>query len=142
MNTKNYLKLDGVKGESRNSKHFGEIDVIAFSFGFQHSGKLDAFGVEQNGGTVTGFADFQISKKMDSNSHLLMKLLLSEKKFEKGVLTTELSSEEGKVSKSIVFNFKKLQIISISSYGNDLDGTPQENVGFTCDDVRIQHIYR
>jgi len=33
-----FLKLDGIKGESADAKHKGEIDILSFSFGASQTG--------------------------------------------------------------------------------------------------------
>jgi len=65
-----FLKLDGIKGESADSKHKGEIDLMSFSWGLEQSG-VQATGGGGGAGKVR-FLDFQISKKTDASSPLLM----------------------------------------------------------------------
>lgn len=55
-----FLKIDGIRGDSADSKHKAEIDVISFSWGVtQHEGKP----------RVT---DFKIVKTIDQASPLLL----------------------------------------------------------------------
>src|SRR5215475_13562619 len=65
-----FLKLDGIKGESQDHKHKGEIDVMSFSFGAQQVG-AQATGGGGGSGKVS-FQDFHIVKKVDAASPLLM----------------------------------------------------------------------
>jgi len=39
-----FLKLDGVEGESKDSKHQNEIEIGSFSFGATQSGSFSAMG--------------------------------------------------------------------------------------------------
>ena len=64
------MKLDGIKGESADSKHKGEIDVASFSWGLAQTG-VSATGGGGGAGKVH-FGDFQITKKTDASSPLLM----------------------------------------------------------------------
>ena len=48
-----FLKLDGIKGESKDSKHSGEIEILAWSWGLSNSG---SFGSGGGGGTEIGRA--------------------------------------------------------------------------------------
>jgi len=65
-----FLKLDGIKGESADSKHKGEIDVMSFSWGASQGGSQATGG---GGGTgKVRFSDFSIIKKTDASSPLLM----------------------------------------------------------------------
>jgi len=52
-----FLKIDGIEGESQDSKHKGEIDVISWSFGITNSEKGRA-----------RLEDFQVVKAIDLSS--------------------------------------------------------------------------
>jgi len=65
-----FLKLDGIKGESADSKHKGEIDVSSFHWGLEQTG-VQATGGGGGAGKVK-FNDFHITKKTDASSPLLM----------------------------------------------------------------------
>jgi type VI secretion system secreted protein Hcp len=64
-----FLKLDGIKGESADAKHKGEIDIMSFSWGAAQTG-VSATGGGGGAGKVK-FHDFQITKKTDAASPLL-----------------------------------------------------------------------
>ena len=65
-----FLKLDGIKGESADAKHKGEIDIMSFSWGMAQTG-VSATGGGGGAGKVK-VHDFQITKKTDASSPLLM----------------------------------------------------------------------
>jgi type VI secretion system secreted protein Hcp len=65
-----FLKLDGIKGESADAKHKGEIDIMSFSWGMSQTG-VSATGGGGGAGKVH-VHDFQITKKTDASSPLLM----------------------------------------------------------------------
>lgn len=61
-----FLKLDGVPGESTDSKHKGEIEILSFSWGCHSSSSIG-----QGGGGGVGkavFSDFTFQKKVDISS--------------------------------------------------------------------------
>lgn len=61
-----FLKLDGVKGESTDSKHKDEIEILSLSWGVHSSTNLGEGG---GGGVGKGvFSDFAIQKKVDLSS--------------------------------------------------------------------------
>jgi type VI secretion system secreted protein Hcp len=64
-----FLKLDGIKGESADAKHKGEIDIMSFSWGMSQTG-VSATGGGGGAGKVH-VHDFQITKKTDASSPLL-----------------------------------------------------------------------
>ena len=65
-----FLKLDGIKGESADAKHKGEIDISSFSFGLEQTG-IQATGGGGGAGKVK-FQDIHFVKKTDAASPLLM----------------------------------------------------------------------
>jgi type VI secretion system secreted protein Hcp len=64
-----FLKIDGIKGESADDKHKGEIDVLSFSWGAAQSGVSSSGG--GGGAGKVHIHDFTITKKTDSSSPLL-----------------------------------------------------------------------
>jgi type VI secretion system secreted protein Hcp len=65
-----FLKLDGIKGESADAKHKGEIDITSFSWGLSQTG-IQATGGGGGAGKVA-FQDISFIKKTDASSPLLM----------------------------------------------------------------------
>ncbi|MGD0774793.1 MAG: type VI secretion system tube protein Hcp [Candidatus Solibacter sp.] len=65
-----FLKLDGIKGESADAKHKGEIDIYSFSWGVSQTG-IQATGGGGGAGKVS-FQDISFVKKADASSPLLM----------------------------------------------------------------------
>jgi len=64
-----FLKLDGIKGESLDQVHKGEIDVLSFHFGVSQRGTQHGGG--GGGAGKSSIQDFHITKKVDSASPLL-----------------------------------------------------------------------
>ena len=65
-----YLKIDGVAGESTDSKHKSEIDVLSFSWGATQSAS-GAFGGGSGAGKVN-ILDLGITKRMDKSTPVLL----------------------------------------------------------------------
>ena len=64
-----FLKLDGIDGESQDTDHSGEIDVMSFSEGITNAGTFDA-GTGGNTGQAN-YADLSIAKYVDKSSTTL-----------------------------------------------------------------------
>ena len=64
-----FLKLDGIKGESADAKHKGEIDIESFSWGMSQTG-VSATGGGGGAGKVH-VHDISFVKKTDASSPLL-----------------------------------------------------------------------
>jgi type VI secretion system secreted protein Hcp len=65
-----FLKLDGIKGESADAKHKGEIDIQSFSWGLSQTG-VSATGGGGGAGKVK-VHDIEFTKNTDAASPLLM----------------------------------------------------------------------
>ena len=64
-----FLKLDGIDGESQDTDHSGEIDVLSFSEGITNAGTFDA-GTGGNTGQAN-YADVNLMKYVDKSSTTL-----------------------------------------------------------------------
>ena len=64
-----FLKIDGIKGESADAKHKGEIDIESFSWGLDQAGTSVTGG--GGGAGKVKVHDFSITKKTDASSPLL-----------------------------------------------------------------------
>ena len=65
-----FLKIDGLKGESADDAHAGEIDVLAFSWGMSQSGSMHIGG--GGGSGKVNVQDMSITKYLDKASTVLM----------------------------------------------------------------------
>ncbi len=64
-----FLKLDGIKGESADAKHKGEIDIMSFSFGASQTGTHGTGG--GGGAGKVQIHDIHFAKRVDASSPLL-----------------------------------------------------------------------
>lgn len=64
-----FLTIDGIKGESTDSKHAGAIDIRSFSFGVTNSGSAQVGGGA--GAGKASFSSFKVNKLYDSSSPAL-----------------------------------------------------------------------
>jgi type VI secretion system secreted protein Hcp len=86
-----FLKLDGIKGESKDSKHKDEIHIESFSFGAAQQGGSGSGG---GGGTSkVAIHDISISKPLDSSSADLMLCCCNGKHIANGLITVRKAGE-------------------------------------------------
>ena len=81
-----YLKLDSIDGESSDDKHKGEIELLSFTLGGQHSGT----GASGSGGSGTGRVqvhDMVVTKKTDKASPKLFLAFTSHQHIKKAELS-------------------------------------------------------
>ncbi|HYE73626.1 MAG TPA: type VI secretion system tube protein Hcp [Blastocatellia bacterium] len=87
-----FLKLDGIDGESQDSKHKGEIDVESWSWGASQTG-THAGGGGGGAGKVS-MQDFHFVMQYNKSSPKLMELCATGKHIPKAVLTVRKAGGE------------------------------------------------
>ncbi|SRR6266446_6584395 len=66
-----FLKLEGIKGESTDAKHKGEIEIESFSLGLTNTGSFSQAPGAGGGSGKVNFQDVHFTKHLDSSSPLL-----------------------------------------------------------------------
>jgi type VI secretion system secreted protein Hcp len=79
-----FLKLEGIKGESSDSKHTNEIEILNWSWGMQNAGS-GHYGAGSGAGKVQ-VSDINIVKRVDTASPMLMKSCAKGDHIKSGVL--------------------------------------------------------
>jgi type VI secretion system secreted protein Hcp len=87
-----FLKIDGIDGESTDSKHKGEIDLFSWSFGATQSG-THATGGGGGAGKVS-MQDFHFVMSVNKASPKLMLACASGEHFKKAVLTCRKAGKD------------------------------------------------
>jgi type VI secretion system secreted protein Hcp len=103
-----FLKLDGVQGESSDSKHKGDIEISSFSFG---AGNVQAHG-SGGGAGKTSFSSFTITKHVDKTSPQLQLSALSGKHYKEADVFFARKAGKGQQDYLKI----KLDDVLISSY--------------------------
>ena len=119
-----FLKIDDVKGESKDSKHAEEIDVLAWSWGVTQSG---SFHVGGGGGSgKANFQDISFTKYVDASTPTLLQSCASGKHFKKAVLTVRKAG--GEQEDYLVITMEKVLVSSVSTGGSGGEDRLTENV--------------
>src|SRR6058998_1960135 len=87
-----FLKLDGIKGESKDHKHGGEIHIESFSWGLTQTG-AHASGGGGGAGKVS-VQDLSISKLADKSSAALFLHCANGKHIPHGLITVRKAGEK------------------------------------------------
>jgi type VI secretion system secreted protein Hcp len=123
-----YLNIDGIKGESMDAKHKGEIDIMSFSWGAAQTG-VQATGGGGGAGKVK-MHDFIVTKKTDAASPLLMLNCASGAHIKSANLTVRKAGGEQleylkiKLSDLIVSSYKPHAIESAIGIEDPASGLP------------------
>jgi type VI secretion system secreted protein Hcp len=87
-----FLKLDGIKGESKDSKHKDEIHIESFSWGMSQTG---THGVGGGGGAgKVSVHDISITKNVDKSSTAMMLACCNGKHIKDGLITVRKAGEK------------------------------------------------
>jgi type VI secretion system secreted protein Hcp len=113
-----FLKLDGIKGESKDHKHKDEIHIESFSWGLSQTGAHGAGG--GGGAGKVNVHDISITKFLDKSSPDLMLHCCNGKHIPNGLVTVRKAGD-----KPLEYMKIKLQDILVSSvqhagHGGDL----------------------
>jgi type VI secretion system secreted protein Hcp len=125
-----FLKLDGIDGESKDSKHSGEIDLESFSWGETQTGS-HAFGGGGGAGKVQ-MQDFHFVMKANKASPKLFLACAEGEHIKKAVLTCRKAGKEQQeflkvtMSDLLVSSFQT----SGSSHGDEVP-TDQVSLNFS-----------
>jgi type VI secretion system secreted protein Hcp len=130
-----FLKLDGVSGESRDSKHKGEIEVLSFSFGETQSGGSGPGGGGGGAGKVQ-MSDFSFTARTSKASPQLFLHCAQGKHIKQALLTVRKAGGSQQEYLKI-----KLNDVLVSSYalGGADDAVPDDS--FSLRFAKISYDY-
>jgi type VI secretion system secreted protein Hcp len=114
-----FLKLDGIKGESKDHKHKDEIDIESFSWGMNQTG-AGASGGGHGAGKVS-VHDISITKFVDKSSAALMLHVCSGKHIPSGLLTVRKAGDKP-------LEYLKIKLTDILISGHQLAGHGSERL--------------
>ncbi|HLJ57907.1 MAG TPA: type VI secretion system tube protein Hcp [Chthonomonadaceae bacterium] len=124
-----FLKLDGIMGESTDSKHKGEIQVLSFSFG------VGQVGNNQNGGGggagKAQFSDLVVVKPLDTASPSLMLACSKGTHMHKCEFMVVPVNEDGVAAgrgEMALYQFSDVTIDAVRQMGNENAGVPTEEI--------------
>jgi type VI secretion system secreted protein Hcp len=119
-----FLKLDGIKGESTDKAHTGEIDVLSWSWGASNAGTGGSGG--GSGAGVVAMQDLHFTMKMNAASPVLMQNCASGKHIASGKLTCRRAG--GDQQEYLVITLTDVVVSSYNSGGNSGDVIPTDQV--------------
>jgi type VI secretion system secreted protein Hcp len=130
-----FLKLDGIKGESQDSKHKEEIDVMSYSFGASQSGTM-AYGGGGGAGKVQ-FQDLSFTHRVDKASPVLFLHCANGGHIKEATLTNRKAGKEQQ--EYLVIKLYDVLVSSVQqsdSAGGDL---PVDNVTLNFAKIEMEY---
>ncbi|HWS12620.1 MAG TPA: type VI secretion system tube protein Hcp [Rhodocyclaceae bacterium] len=130
-----FLKIDDVKGESRDDKHKDEIDVLSWSWGMNQSGTTHLGG--GGGAGKVSVHDITVTKYIDKASPGLMLSCCNGKHYKQALLTVRKAGE--KPLEYIKLTMKEVIVSSVSTGGSGGEDRLSENLTLNFAEYKIEY---
>ncbi|WP_250537211.1 type VI secretion system tube protein Hcp [Caballeronia sp. AZ10_KS36] len=131
-----FLKLDTVKGESLDSKHKDEIDVLSWSWGLSQSGTMH-LGTGGGGGKVA-VQDLTITKYTDRGTPSLISACATGKHFPTGKLTVRKAGGT-KPLEYYTIELEKIIVTNYATGGSDAEDRFTETVTLNFEKFHVTY---
>lgn len=130
-----FIKIGDLAGESKDSKHAGEIDVLAWSWGMSQSGTMHTGG--GGGGGKVAVQDISVTKWVDKSSPNLLMACAKGTQYPEAKLTVR---KAGSVPlEYIVITMADVIVTSISTGGSGGEDRLTENVALNFAKVKFEY---
>ena len=124
-----FLKIEGIAGESTDSKHKGEIDIESFSWGVTQSGAHAAGG--GGGAGKASFQDFHFVMKINKASPKLMLACANGEHIKKATLVCRKAGKEQQEFMTVVMSDLLISSFQTGGSGHgDILPTDQISLNF------------
>jgi type VI secretion system secreted protein Hcp len=130
-----FLKIDGIDGESQDSKHKAEIDLRSWSWGETNSGTAGA-GTGSGSGKVS-MQDFHFNMAINKASPKLMLACASGEHIKKAVLTCRKAGKEQQEYLKITFS--DILIASYQTGAADETPIPHESISLNFTKIEMEY---
>ena len=131
-----FLKIDGIEGESQDSKHKAEIEIQSFSFGATQTGSFAAGG--GGGAGKVSMQDFHFTVPVNKSSPKLMLACASGQHIKKAVLTVRKAGKEQQ--EYLKYTFSDILVSSYQTGGGGGDVMPVDQISLNF--AKIEHEYK
>ena len=128
-----FLKLDGIEGESEDSKHKSEIQLHSFSWGGHQV--TSVAGTGGSGAGKVSLSEFSIMKSYDKASPKLFQAMLKGTHIATGVMTAVKAGGDGKPYLTVSFGELFVTNIQVSASSE----IPTESISFSYNTVKVDY---
>jgi type VI secretion system secreted protein Hcp len=109
-----FLRLDGVRGESKAVRHVGDIEIYSFSWDVKNS---SISGKGGQGRERASTHDLTIFKPVDTTTQVLRLASANGRSFASGELTIEEVSKSGGLLRSVIFKLHSIVLTAVTTSG-------------------------
>ena len=129
-----FLKIGDIKGESKDAKHKGEIDVLSWSWGVSQTGGGSAGG--GGGAGKASFSDLSFMHRLDKSSPVLMKACATGEHVKEATLA---SRKAGKGQQEyLIIKMTDILVTSVQVSGSDEYPTESVSMQFAKIDLEYK----
>jgi type VI secretion system secreted protein Hcp len=133
-----FLKIDGIAGESRDSKHKDEIELQSFSWGaHQVTPQAGAGGGGGGGAGKVSMQDFHFVMRTNKASPKLFLACASGQHLKSGVLTARKAGKDQQ--EFLVYKFTDLLVSGYQTGGSEGSDEPVDQVSFNFAKVQLDY---
>src|SRR5258707_5130352 len=129
-----FLKLEGIQGESKDSKHQDEIEIGSFSFGATQSGSFSAMG--GGGSGKVSMQDFHFTIPTQKASPKLLLNCATGNHIPKGILTCRKAGKEQQ--EFLKYTFSDLLVSSFQTGGRRVISCEQVSLNFRNIEIKFK----
>ena len=130
-----FLKLDGIKGESLDDKHKGEIDVLAWSWGLSQSGTSHMGG--GGGAGKVNVQDLSFTKYVDKATTPLVLATCNGQHIKQALLTVRKAGKSP--VEYIKITLDQIMVTSVSTGGSGGEDRLTENVTLNFAKFKVEY---
>jgi len=127
-----FLKIEGIEGESTDSAHRGEIEILSYSLGLSKA--------EEGGGVVSGkvqISDLQITKQFDKSTPKLMLACATGQHINQVLLTLRKGNARGG-SEFLQITLENVQITSYQLGAHAGNAVPVDQFSLNFEKIKVQ----
>ena len=130
-----FLKIEGIDGESKDSKHAGEIEIASWSWGASQTGS-HAFGAGGGAGKVS-MQDFNFTMPLNKASPKLMLACATGEHIKKAVLTARKAGKEQQEYLKVTMS--DLLVSSYQTGGASGSDVPHDSISINFAKIEMEY---
>jgi type VI secretion system secreted protein Hcp len=130
-----FLKLDGIKGESQDSKHKEEIDVLSYSFGASQAGTM-SYGGGGGAGKVS-FQDLSFTHRVDKSSPALFLHCANGAHIKEATLTNRKAGKDAQ--EYLVIKLSDILVSAVQLGDSSGSELPMESVSLNYSKIEMEY---
>jgi type VI secretion system secreted protein Hcp len=130
-----FAKIGDIKGESLDSKHKDEVEILSWSWGVQQSGTMGHGGGGGEG--KASFNDFNFTHHVDKASPVLLKACATGEHIKEATITIR---KAGKGQQEfLIIKMNDVLITSVNPSGSGDSASTAESVALQCSKIDLEY---